>query len=58
MDDRFADSRHSVIEPQRGDRAIRLADYQTQPGSRTSWTEVQIRRDEIRLPQDRVRPAR
>ena len=30
---------------------IRLADYQTQPPTRTSWNEVQIQREEIRLPQ-------
>ena len=43
-------------EPQRQQNAgttIRMADYQTQPGTRTSWSEVQIRREEIRLPNPR-----
>ena len=29
---------------------IRVTDYQTRPATRTSWTEVQIHREEIRLP--------
>jgi hypothetical protein len=37
---------------ERGGTTIRVADYQTQPSTRTSWNEMQIRREEIRLPQD------
>ena len=40
-----------VRPSQKAGTTIRLADYQTQPTTRTSWSEVQIHREEIRLPQ-------
>lgn len=53
MFDRTQGNRPDTTEPQRGGTTIRMADYQTRAGSSTSWAEVQIRREEIRLPQDR-----
>jgi hypothetical protein len=37
-------------EPQRGTTTIRMADYQTRPATQASWSEMCLRRDEIRLP--------
>ena len=38
---------------ERGGTTIRLADYHTRAESTTSWTEMQIRREEIRLSPER-----
>jgi hypothetical protein len=52
--DRPTDPRPTEPRPS-GDvgTTIRLADYQTRPTTRTSWAEVQIHREEIRLPHGR-----